>query len=68
MLNVSDQTSKTGTQPYPSKSKQQQKQNETTKNRLQMKEQAKNLQDQINEEEICNLPEKEFRMMTDDDP
>ena len=68
MLNVSGQASKTGTQPYPSKSKQQQQQNETTKNRLQMKEQGKNLQDQINEEEICNLPEKEFRMMIDDDP
>ena len=31
---------------------------------LQMKEQGKNLQDQINEEEIDNLPEKEFRVMT----
>ena len=29
----------------------------------QMKEQGKNLQDQINEEEIVNLPEKEFRVM-----
>ena len=29
-----------------------------------MKEQGKNLQDQINEEEIGNLPEKEFRIMT----
>ena len=28
-----------------------------------MKEQDKNLQDQINEEEIGNLPEKEFRVM-----
>ena len=28
---------------------------------LQTKEQGKNLQDQINEEEIGNLPEKEFR-------
>ena len=27
---------------------------------LQMKEQGENLQDQINEEEIGNLPEKEF--------
>ena len=27
------------------------------------KEQSKNLQDQINEEEIGNLPEKEFRVM-----
>ena len=31
------------------------------KNMLQMKKQGKNLQDQINEEEIGNLPEKEFR-------
>ena len=30
---------------------------------LQMKEQGKNPQDQINEEEIVNLPEKEFRVM-----
>ena len=29
----------------------------------QMKEQGKTLQDQINEEEIGNLPEKEFRVM-----
>ena len=29
----------------------------------QMKEQEKNLQDQINEEEIGNLLEKEFRVM-----
>ena len=28
-----------------------------------MKEQGKILQDQINEEEIANLPEKEFRVM-----
>ena len=28
-----------------------------------MKEQGKNLQDQINEEEISDLPEKEFRVM-----
>ena len=30
---------------------------------LRTKEQSKNLQDQINEEEIGNLPEKEFRVM-----
>ena len=30
---------------------------------LQTKEQAKKIQDQINEEEIGNLPEKEFRVM-----
>ena len=30
---------------------------------LQTKEQGKNLQDQINEVEIGNLPEKEFRIM-----
>ena len=29
---------------------------------LQMKEQGKNLQDQINEEEIANLHEKEIRV------
>ena len=29
-----------------------------------MKEEGKNIQDQINEEEIGNLPEKEFRVMT----
>ena len=33
------------------------------KNMSQMKEQGKNLQDQINEEEIGNLPEKEIRVM-----
>ena len=34
-----------------------------------MKEQGKNLQDQIKEEEIGNLPEKEFRVMiVKDDP
>ena len=30
---------------------------------LQMKEQVKNPQDQINEEELGKLPEKEFRVM-----
>ena len=30
---------------------------------LQTREQGKNLQDQINEEEIGNLPEKEFRVV-----
>ena len=33
------------------------------KNMLQTKEQGKNLQHQINEDEIGNLPEKEFRVM-----
>ena len=33
------------------------------RNMLQIKEQGKNLQDQINEQEIGNLPEKEFRVM-----
>ena len=33
------------------------------KNMLQTKEQGKNLQHQINEDEIGNLPEKEFRIM-----
>ena len=32
-------------------------------NLLQMKEQDKNLQKQLNEEEIGNLPEREFRIM-----
>ena len=32
------------------------------RNILQMKEQGKNPQDQINEEEIGNIPEKEFRV------
>ena len=31
-----------------------------------MKEQSKSLQDQINEEEIGKLPEKEFRIIKDD--
>ena len=33
------------------------------KNMLQTKEQGKNLQHQINEDEIGNLPEKELRVM-----
>ena len=33
------------------------------KKMLQMKEKGKSLQDQINEEKIGNLPEKEFRVM-----
>ena len=33
------------------------------KNMSQMKEQGKNLQDQINEKEIGNVPEKEFTVM-----
>ena len=33
------------------------------RNMLQMKEQGKNPQEQTNEEEIGNLPEKEFRVM-----
>ena len=52
-------TSKTGTQSHPSKKKNKRQQ----KNMSQMKEQGKNLQDQINEEEIGNLPGKEFRVM-----
>lgn len=31
---------------------------------MQMKDQGKNPQHQINKEEICQLPEKEFRVMT----
>ena len=30
---------------------------------LQTKEQGKNLQDQTNEDEICNLPDKKFRII-----
>ena len=30
---------------------------------VKMEEQSKNLQNQVNEEEIGNLPEKEFRVM-----
>ena len=33
------------------------------RNIQQMKEQGKNPPDQTNEEEICSLPEKEFRVM-----
>ena len=33
------------------------------RNILQVKEKDKNLQEQLNEEEIGNLPEKEFRVM-----
>ena len=33
------------------------------KNTSQMKEQGKNLQDQIKEQEVGNIPEKEFRVM-----
>ena len=33
------------------------------RNMKQMKEQGKNLQDQINEERLGNLPEKEIRVM-----
>ena len=33
------------------------------RNTTQMKEQGRNSQDQINEEEISNLPEREFRIM-----
>ena len=40
-----------------------QKKMKRQKNMLQTKEQGKNLQDQINEDEIGNLPEKEFRVM-----
>ena len=32
-------------------------------NNTQMKEQTRNTEFQINEEEICKLPEKEFRIM-----
>ena len=62
MLDISGQTtSKTGIQHHPSKKEKKEK--ERQKNMLQMKEQGKNLQEQINEDEIGNLPEKEFRAM-----
>ena len=38
------------------------------KNMSQMKKQGKNLQGQINEEEIGNLPEKELSNDSKDDP
>ena len=57
MLDVSGQTSKTRIQHHPSKKKR------NDKSKLQKKEQGKNLQDQINEDEIGNLPEKELRVM-----
>ena len=50
---------KTGTQSHSFKKKKERLQ----KNMPQMREQGKNLQDQINEEDIGNLPEKEFRVM-----
>ena len=68
VLDASGQTtSKTGIQPQPSHTHTKMK---GQKNMLQMKEQDKNLQDQINEKEIGNPPEKEFRVMIDskDDP
>ena len=33
------------------------------RNTAQMKEQGRNSQDQVNEEEISNLPERKFRIM-----
>ena len=39
------------------------KKKEMITNTLQTKEQCKNLQDQINEEQIGNISEKEFRVM-----
>ena len=36
---------------------------ERQRNIAQMKEQGRNSQDQINEEELSNLPEREFRIM-----
>ena len=45
------------------KKKKGKKKQDGKKNMSQMKEQGKNLQDQINEEEIGNLPERQFRVM-----
>ena len=61
VLEASGQTtSKTGTQnPTHEKTKRKRQQ----KNMSQMKEQGKNLQEQISEEEIGNLPEKKFGVM-----
>ena len=60
VLEASGQTtSKTGTQSHPTTTTTKRQK----KNMSQMKEQGKNLQDQINEEEIGNLPEKESRVM-----
>jgi len=44
-------------------SKLESKQINKKRNIAQMKEQGRNSQDQINEEEISKLPEKEFRIM-----
>ena len=41
----------------------QKKMMKTQRNTAQMKEKGRNSQDQINEEEISNLPEREFRIM-----
>ena len=40
------------------------KNNEKAENTIQMKEQTRNIEVQINEKEIGKLPEKEFRIMT----
>ena len=48
---------------YRTYSKKKTKKKRQQKNMSQMKEQAKNLQEQINDEEIGNLPKKEFRVM-----
>ncbi|XP_058905064.1 endonuclease 8-like 3 isoform X3 [Kogia breviceps] len=65
MLDVSGQTtSKTGIQHHLSKrGNKPKKKMKPRKHMLQMKEQGKNLQDQINEDEIGNLSEKEFRVV-----
>ena len=49
--------------PQAVRCSQKEKTMKQQKNMLQMKEQGKNLQDQINEDEIGNLPEKEFSVM-----
>ena len=60
VLDVTGQTmSKTGIQHHPSKKKK--KKNKKICYRPRSK--VKNLQDQINEDEIGKLPEKEFRVM-----
>ena len=50
-------------QEYSTTHQKRNKKGNNKKNTLQTKEQGKNLQDQINGDEIGNLPEKEFRVM-----
>ena len=60
VLEASGQTTSKRGHNHTHKKKKRERQQ---KNMSQMKEQGKNLQDQINEEETGSLPEKEFRVM-----